>query len=217
MKEKHVVKDCLKAMLDNYNKEVTMKCRIGLDNKTSYDFFKDFIDSTIQSGIKIVYVHARDAMLVGLNPKENRTIPPLKYEFVSQIKKDFPNIQFIINGGINSLDQAYELCNEYDGVMVGRLIQSNPFCLLNVDQIFFDQYKKKQEYKSIILEYFNYIKQKIDQDSIYRLLSPLLYVFLAFLMEKNLKPIYMKKWKIMKSTNWKQCFYNLLINFLLKI
>ena len=187
MKEKHVVKDCLKAMLDNYNKEVTMKCRIGLDNKTSYDFFKDFIDSTIQSGIKIVYVHARDAMLVGLNPKENRTIPPLKYEFVSQIKKDFPNIQFIINGGINSLDQAYKLCNEYDGVMVGRLVQSNPFCLLNVDQIFFDQYKNNQEYKSIILEYFNYIKQKIDQDSIYRLLSPLLYIFFGIPYGKKFK------------------------------
>ncbi len=187
MKEKLIVKDCLKAMLDNCNKEVTMKCRIGLDNKTSYDFFKDFIDSTIQSGIKIVYVHARDAMLVGLNPKENRTIPPLKYEYVSQIKKDFPDIQFIINGGINSLDQAYELCNEYDGVMLGRLIQSNPFCLLDVDQIFFDEYKNKLEYKSIILEYFNYIKQKIDQDSIFRLLSPLLCIFFGFPHGKKFK------------------------------
>ena len=105
------------------------------------DFFRDFIGTTTQSGIKIVYVHARNAILGNLNPKKNRTVPPLKYEYVSKIKKDFPEIQFIINGGINSLDQAYEFCNKYDGVMVGRLIQSNPFCLLNVDQIFFDQYK----------------------------------------------------------------------------
>ena len=187
MKEKYTVLDCLKAMLDSCDIEVTMKCRIGINNQTSYDFFKDFIDSTIQSGIKIVYVHARDAMLVGLNPKENRTIPPLKYEFVSQIKKDFPNIQFIINGGINSLDQAYELCNEYDGVMVGRLIQSNPFCLLDVDERFFNKTKNKQEYKSVILEYFNYIKQKIGKDSIYRLLSPLLYIFFAVPNGKKFK------------------------------
>jgi len=177
MKKKHVVNDCLKAMLDNCNKEVTMKCRIGIDNQTSYDFFKDFIDSSIQSGIKIIYVHARNAILNGLSPKNNRTLPPLKYEFVSQIKKDFPNIQFILNGGISSLEQAYELGNKYDGIMVGRLIQSNPFCLSNVDQIFFNEAKNKQEYKNIIFEYFNYIKQKIDQDSIFRLLSPLLYIF----------------------------------------
>ena len=124
MKEKHIVNDCLKAMLDSCNKEITMKCRIGIDNQNSYNFFKDFIDSTIQSGIKIIYVHARNALLCDLNPKNNRIVPPLKYEFVSQIKKDFPDIQFIINGGINSLEEAYELSKEYDGVMLGRLIQS---------------------------------------------------------------------------------------------
>jgi len=177
MKEKSIVSDCLKAMLDSCSKEVTMKCRIGIDNKTSYEFFRDFIDFTVQSGIKIIYVHARDAILTGLNPRDNRTVPPLKYEFVSQIKEDFPEIQFIINGGINSLKQAYELYKKYDGVMVGRLVQSNPFCLLDVDQIFFDEEKNKQEFESIIFEYFNYIKQKIDQDSIFRLLSPLLYIF----------------------------------------
>ena len=107
MKEKYVVRDCLKALLDNLENDVTMKCRIGINNQTSYDFFKDFIDSSIQSGIKIIYVHARNAILNGLSPKNNRTLPPLKYEFVSQIKKDFPNIQFILNGGISSLEQAY--------------------------------------------------------------------------------------------------------------
>ena len=187
MKRGHVVQDCLKAMLDNYDKEISMKCRIGINNQTSYDFFRDFIDISTQSGIKIVYVHARNAILSNLNPKKNRTIPPLKYEFVSKIKKDFPGIQFIINGGINSLDQAYEFCNRYDGVMVGRLIQSNPFCLLDVDERFFNKTKVKQEYKSIILEYFDYIKQKIGKDSIYRLLSPLLYIFFAVPNGKKFK------------------------------
>jgi len=177
MKEKFTVLDCLKAMLDSCDKEVTMKCRIGINNQTSYDFFRDFVEVTIQSGVRVVYVHARNAILDGLSPKDNRTIPPLNYNFVSQIKEDFPNIQFIINGGINSLNQAYEFCQIYEGVMVGRLIQSNPFCLLDVDRIFFDEINNKKEYQNIILEYFNYIKQKIEEDSIFRLLSPLLYIF----------------------------------------
>ena len=187
MKESPIVRDCLKAMSDNCNIEVTMKCRTGIDNQTSYDFFRDFIDVTIRSGIRIIYVHARDAILSGVNPKNNRTVPPLKYAFVSKIKEDFPKIQFIINGGINSLDQAYEFCNKYDGVMVGRLIQSNPFCLLDVDERFFNEAKDKQEYKSVVLEYFNYIKQKIGKDSIYRLLSPLLYIFFAVPKGKKFK------------------------------
>lgn len=187
MKEKFCVSDCLKAMLDNCNKEVTMKCRIGIDNHTSYEYFRDFIDVTIQSGIKIVYVHARNAMLSGLSPKNNRIIPPLKYNFVSRIKKDFPNIQFIINGGINNLNLAYEFCKKYDGVMVGRLIQSNPFCLLNVDKIFFDEPKNDKKYKSVVFEYFKYIKQKIGEDSIFRLLSPLLCIFFGIPNGKKFK------------------------------
>ena len=187
MKEGHIVRDCLKAILDNYDKEVTMKCRIGIDNQTTYDFFKEFIYVTIQSGIKIIYVHARNAILRGLNPKNNRTIPPLKYEFVSKVKEEFPEIQFIINGGINSMNQAYKFNKKYDGVMLGRLIQSNPFYLLDVDRIFYNEENNKQEYKDIILEYFNYIKPKIGHDSIFRLLSPLLNIFFGVPNSKKIK------------------------------
>ena len=188
MKEKFCVRDCLKAMLDSCDKEVTIKCRLGIDNHTSYDYFRDFIDTIIQSGIRIVYVHARNALLSGLSPKNNRTVPPLKYEFVSRIKKDFPDIQFIINGGINNLNLAYEFCKKYDGVMVGRLIQSYPFCLLNVDKIFFNEIDKdNQKYKSVVFEYFNYVKQKIDDDSIFRLLSPLLCIFFGVPNGKKIK------------------------------
>ena len=187
MKEKNLVKDCLKAMLDNFEKEVTMKCRIGINNETSYDFFKDFVNVTSNSGIRIIYVHARDAILKGLSPKNNRNIPPLKYDFVSRIKNDFPKIQFIINGGINSLDQAYQLSKKYEGVMVGRLVQSNPFCLLDVDKIFFNKEKNNKEYQNIVIEYFNYIKKQINQDSIFRLLSPLLCIFFGVPHSKKIK------------------------------
>ncbi len=187
MKKKYLVQECLKAMINSCDKEVTLKCRIGINNQTSYDFFKDFIDVVIQSGIKVVYVHARNAILNGLSPKNNRTIPPLKYEYVKKIKNDFPEVQFIINGGITSLSQAYELSKKYDGIMVGRLIQSNPFCLLDVDKTFFNEDADKKNYKKIVFEYFNYIKQKIDEDSIFRLLSPLLYIFFGVPNGKKFK------------------------------
>ena len=187
MKEKYTVLECLKAMKDNCDKEVTMKCRIGINNKTSYEFFRDFIEVVTQSNIKIIYVHARHAILTGLNPKNNRTIPPLNYSFVSRIKKDFPKIQFIINGGIDNLNKAYEFSKIYDGVMVGRLIQSNPFCLLDADRIFFNEDKVKQNTQNIIFEYFNYIKQRIEDDSVFRLLSPLLSIFYGIPNSKKFK------------------------------
>jgi len=187
MKKKYLVQECLKVMINTCDKEVTLKCRIGINNQTSYDFFKDFIDVVVQSGIKVVYVHARNAILNGLNPKNNRTIPPLKYEYVEKIKDDFPEVQFIINGGITSLSQAYELSKKYDGIMVGRLIQSNPFCLLEVDKTFFNEDIDKKNYQNIVFEYFNYIKQKIDEDSIFRLLSPLLYIFFGVPNGKKIK------------------------------
>ena len=179
MKEAHIVRDCLKAMLDNFDKEVSMKCRIGINKENSYNFFKEFIDVTVSSGIKVIYVHARNALLNDLNPKNNRTIPQLKYEYIAKIKEDFPEVQFIINGGINSLEHANKLCKEFDGVMVGRLIQSNPFCLIDIDRMFFNESKNNDEYTSIVLEYFKYIKENLNQDSIFRLLSPLLYIFFA--------------------------------------
>ena len=187
MKNKLIVKDCLQAMLDNFDKEVTIKCRTGIDNKNSYIFFRDFIETVINTGVKIIYVHARNAILKGLSPKENRTIPPLKYDFVKKIKLDFPEIQFIINGGINSLSQAYNFSQEYDGVMVGRLIRANPFCLSKVDNIFFNYPIKNKESNTIVIEYFNYVKKQINKDSIFRLLSPLLYIFFGIPNSKKHK------------------------------
>ena len=187
MQKKYLVKDCLKAMLENSDLEVTMKCRIGINNENTYDFFRFFIDEIIKSGIKIIYVHARSAILNGMSPKNNRSVPPLRYEFVSKIKQDYPNIQFILNGGINSIEEAYEYSKQYEGVMLGRLIQTNPFCLVNVDKIFFNDSMKIENRKKIIIKYFNYINQKINEDTIFRLLSPLLYIFFGVPNGKKFK------------------------------
>ena len=187
MQDKKLVRACLETMQNASDIEVTMKCRIGLGNDLNYDYFSTFIDEIVQSGINIIYVHARNAILNGISPKGNRSIPRLNYEFVKKIKKEHPHVQFILNGGIDSLDKAYALSKEHDGVMLGRLIQNNPFCLGKVDKLFFNLKSEKNLNKKIILDYFNYIKPKIGNDSIFRLLSPLLQIFFGIPDSKKLK------------------------------
>ena len=142
MKKKSLVKNCLEQMKNAADIEVSVKCRIGIGKEFNYDFFSDFINEIIKSDISIVYVHARNAILNGISPKANRNIPPLNYDFVKKIKLEYPKIQFILNGGIENLEHAYKLSNEYDGVMVGRLIQNNPFCLSKIDKLFFNYSEK---------------------------------------------------------------------------
>ena len=139
MQDKRLVKNCLSAMQINKNIEVSIKCRIGIGKTFNYDYFEEFIDEILKSGIKIVYVHARNAILSGFSPKDNRNIPPLNYDFVKKIKNKYPNITFILNGGIDNLDKAESLLKEFDGVMVGRLIKNNPFVLKEVDKKIFKE------------------------------------------------------------------------------
>ncbi len=197
MKDKILVRNCMEA-LQNDKIEATLKCRLGLGRELNYEFFEEFIDEISKIGIKIIYVHARNAILSGFSPQANRTIPPLKYDFVKKIKNKFPNITFILNGGIDNLDKAANLLNEFDGVMVGRLIKNNPFILKEVDKkIFKEKYKSINE--DIINNYFEYIKPKIGFESIFRLLSPLLNIFFSIPNSKIYKSKineYMKDQKI---------------------
>jgi len=187
MQDKNLVKNCLNAMQINKNIEVSIKCRIGIGKSFNYDYFEEFIDEILKSGIKIVYVHARNAILSGFSPKDNRNIPPLNYDFVKRIKEKFPNITFILNGGIDTIEKAIDLSKIHDGIMVGRLIQNNPFCLRKVDSLFYNNASSYQISEDTIIEYFNYIKPKIGTDSIYRLLSPLLNIFFGVANGKKFK------------------------------
>ena len=187
MKDKTLVRQCLESMQINNKIEVSLKCRIGLGKNFNYDFFEEFITEIIKSEIKIIYVHARNAILNGINPKENRTIPPLNYDFVRKIKRKYPNIIFIINGGIESLEKALNLSKEFDGVMVGRLIQKNPFCLSQVDELLFNSSQKIFVNENTIHQYFKYIRPKLGKDSIFRLLSPLLQIFFGIPHSKEFK------------------------------
>ena len=187
MKDKLLVKNCLDAMQINRNIEVSIKCRIGLGKDFDYEFFEEFIDEILKSGIRLVYVHARNAILNGISPKGNRNIPPLNYDFVSKIKSKYQNTTFILNGGIDSMNKALELSKLHDGVMVGRLIQSNPFCLKNVDRQFYNQKNNYIISEKTIKDYFNFIRPKFGKDSVYRLLSPLLSIFFGVPNSKEFK------------------------------
>ena len=162
MKDKILVRNCIEA-LQNDKIEATLKCRLGLGKELNYEFFEEFIDEISKTGIRIIYVHARNAILNGISPQGNRTIPPLSYDFVKKIKNKFPSIIFILNGGIDSLDKAETLLKEFDGIMVGRLIKNNPFVLKEVDKKIFKE-KNRLLDESVIINYFEYIKPKIDLD-----------------------------------------------------
>ena len=197
MRDKILVRNCIEA-LQNDKIEATLKCRLGLGRELNYEFFDEFIDEVSKSGIKFIYVHARNAILSGISPQGNRTIPPLSYDFVKRIKNKYPNITFILNGGINNLDKAENLLKEFDGVMVGRLIKNNPFILKEVDKQIFKE-KNKLIDESIINNYFEYIKPKLGFESIFRLLSPLLSIFFSVPHSKTYKSKindYMKDQKI---------------------
>ena len=174
MKEATLVKQCLEGMMSETSIDVSLKCRIGVDEFDTYEFFKSFISTVIESGIKIIFIHARKAYLKGLDPKRNRTLPPLKYDFVYKIKKEFPHIKFIINGGLDNIDDCLDQLNYLDGVMVGRSIQANPFFLEDVDSIFYDLDKIEIDRSFVVKKYFDYVKENIDLISTYELLSPLL-------------------------------------------
>jgi tRNA-dihydrouridine synthase A len=137
MAEPNLVADCVKAMVDAVSVPVTVKHRIGIDKTESYDFVRDFVGAVSQAGCTTFIVHARNAWLKGLSPKENRDIPPLRYEFVQRLKKDFPQLTLVINGGITTSEQVSAQLQRLDGVMVGREAYHNPWWLSSWDQAFY--------------------------------------------------------------------------------
>jgi tRNA-dihydrouridine synthase A len=132
-----LVADCVKAMLDAVEIPVTVKHRIGINGRDSYDELCDFVGQVRDAGCRSFTVHARIAILEGLSPKENREIPPLRYEVAAQLKADFPDLEFVLNGGIKTLDECQAHLQTFDGVMLGREAYHNPYVLAEVDQRLF--------------------------------------------------------------------------------
>jgi tRNA-dihydrouridine synthase A len=119
MAEPELVAECVAAMKQAVKIPVTVKSRIGIDDQDSYQELVHFIDTVAKAGCETFIVHARKAWLSGLSPKQNRDIPPLRYDMVYQLKQDFPQLNIIINGGITTLEQAETMLEQVDGVMVG--------------------------------------------------------------------------------------------------
>ena len=139
MAEPELVRDCVKAMTDAVSVPVTVKHRIGIDRVDSYGFVRDFVGTVAQGGARTFIVHARNAWLKGLSPKENREVPPLRYETVVALKRDFPQLSFVLNGGIVSLAEAREQLPALDGVMLGREPYHHPWLLAGVDPAIFGE------------------------------------------------------------------------------
>ena len=137
MAEPQLVADCVKAMVDVVVVPVTVKHRIGIDKTESYEFVRDFVGTVAEAGCSTFIVHARNAWLKGLSPKENRDIPPLRYELVHRLKREFPQLTLVINGGITTDAQVAEQLQQLDGVMIGREAYHNPWWLASWDERFY--------------------------------------------------------------------------------
>ena len=157
MNDPELVKNCLSSIKENFDKEVSVKIRLGTDDNDIDETLDNFVDSIKSSGIKVFYVHARKAILKGLTPKQNREIPPLNYERVKKLKVDYSDLEIIINGGIKELDflKKNDLCN-LDGIMIGREVYSNPLILNDVDKILEADLTKNNSLYDITSEMFNY-------------------------------------------------------------
>lgn len=139
MNQPLLVADCVSAMCSAADIPVTVKHRIGVDREINYNKLLDFVGTIAEAGCQTFIVHARMAWLDGISPKQNRTLPPLEYSQVSQLKNDLPDLEFILNGGITSLTEAQHHLDLVDGVMVGREAYKNPFILAEVDSRIYAQ------------------------------------------------------------------------------
>ena len=137
MAEPEVVARCVEAMLSASGLPVTVKTRIGIDDRDRYEDLVGFVESVAAAGCRTVIVHARKAWLSGLSPKENREIPPLRYDVVYRLKEDFPSVEIVVNGGISTLDEALAHNRRVDGSMMGREAYRNPFVLADADHRMF--------------------------------------------------------------------------------
>lgn len=160
MAEPRLVADCVSAMRDACTLPVTVKHRIGIDERDSYPELVDFVGTVAEGGCQTFIVHARKAWLQGLSPKQNREIPPLSYDTVYQLKHDFPGLEIIINGGITSLDQAEQHLQRVDGVMIGREAYQNPWILAEADQRFYQNDRPAPQRHRVIEQLMPLIEQE---------------------------------------------------------
>ena len=161
MAEPQLVGDGVAAMQAAVKIPITVKSRIGIDERDSYEELTQFVETVAKAGCETFIIHARKAWLKGLSPKENREVPPLRYDAVFELKKDFPALEIIINGGITTLAQSAELLNFVDGVMIGREVYQNPYLLAGVDSHLFGDHSPIPSREQIVFELLPYIERQL--------------------------------------------------------
>jgi tRNA-dihydrouridine synthase A len=161
------VRDCVAAMRAAVNLPVTVKCRIGIEpgmaGRSDLEFLREFIAIVATSGCSVFVVHARRAILNGLSPKENREIPPLRYEVVAALRSEFPQLSFVLNGGIRSGVDALACLKNFDGVMIGREAYSHPYLLAELHQQLCGEGEALPDRTAVVHAYADYIAQQLVQ------------------------------------------------------
>lgn len=179
MKDIAKIIHCIDAIKQTISIDLSIKHRIGIDGIENYDFLANFVGQLFNAGCHVFIVHARQALLK-ITPKKNRMIPPLNYEYVYRLKRDYPNCTIVINGGIRTMDKISEHLCHVDGVMIGREAYQNPYLFAKIDQYFFDKSPKQITRQSIIAAMIAYAKtQQITRPDTktYQIIKPLLNLY----------------------------------------
>ncbi len=162
MAEPERVAACVAAMIAVTDVPVTVKTRIGIDNRDSYAALAEFVETVAAAGCRCFTIHARKAWLQGLSPRQNREIPPLRYDKVYRLKREFPELEIIVNGGIRSLEEADRHLSVVDGVMLGREAYHNPWILADVDRRFFnDDAAPRRDRETVLQHYLEFVDREL--------------------------------------------------------
>jgi tRNA-dihydrouridine synthase A len=188
MSEPERVVACIRSMREAVSIPVTAKTRIGIDHQDSYDFFSSFVHQLVEAGAEKIIVHARKAWLQGLNPKQNRTIPPVNYDYVYRLKKEMPHIPVVINGNILNSKNITEHLHQVDGVMLGRLACDNPFQIALIHQELYPESFKNSR-SQVFNDYLEYLFDEFSKG-----------VSLSLLV----KPIFNLAYGLPGSSQWKK-------------
>ncbi len=161
MAEPELVAACVAAMRASVKIPVTVKTRIGIDRHDSYEFLHRFVETVASAGCESFTIHARKAWLKGLSPKENREIPPLRYEVAAQVKRDFPQLEVVVNGGVKTLADAKAHLGVFDGVMIGREAYHNPWMLADADHEIFAARRVARTREDVLEEFLPYLQAEL--------------------------------------------------------
>lgn len=159
MAEPGLVADCVRAMREAVGVPVTVKCRIGIDDRDDYEFFANFVGTVSATGVRTFIVHARKAYLQGLSPRENREIPALRYEVPQRLKQECPELEVILNGGLRSAAQVRTWLPHFDGVMLGRQAYQDPYLLAELHHEFLDPAWPLPTREDVVARYADYVER----------------------------------------------------------